>query len=373
MGAWAAVFGSVLGAFLLAAGSDAVLRDGHVLLTGLPDETRTFLVRFSGLRDWRSGVLEMLYSAGLWLGLALAVQALALWRSPGSSRRLLRLAACVLALGALAAAGGAAGAVLYSGAPLACATAIVVGLLIARRPRAAALVAFGIFGAFVSGRRIFHIGDSGYVAPPLLAGLVCVAGLLRLAVARQVGSRERRRLRRASEGVWVGLIVLAFAGRLAGYAADPRVPIAGTSGMLSARPELAARFEEVARRLAATRSEGDGLVVFPEGEILNALAGMPNPIRHKLYIPGYLTEANEARVIAELEASPPAAIVVVYRPTSEYGPGLFGDDYGRRIMAWIDRHYTWEDGGGRDRVVSRVGSWLRVARRRGGDGGHGGL
>jgi hypothetical protein len=101
---------------------------------------------------------------------------------------------------------------------------------------------------------------------------------------------------------------------------------------------------------------------------LNALSGLPNPIRHKVYIPGYLTESNEKQVIAELERSPPGAIVIVYRPTSEYGPGLFGVDYGRDVMRWIERHYAWESGSDGDRVVSRVGSWLRVAFRRPGAG-----
>ena len=134
--------------------------------------------------------------------------------------------------------------------------------------------------------------------------------------------------------------------------------------MLSARPELAARLASVAQTLSARPAGPGGLVVFPEGEILNELSGLPNPIRHKLYIPGYLTEANEARVLEELERAPPAAVVIVYRPTSEYGPGLFGVDYGRNLMAWVESHYAWEDSSDRERVVSRVGSWVRVAFRR---------
>ena len=34
-----------------------------MLFAGVPDETRTFLLAFSGVRQWRRGVLEMLYSA----------------------------------------------------------------------------------------------------------------------------------------------------------------------------------------------------------------------------------------------------------------------------------------------------------------------
>jgi len=80
---------------------------------------------------------------------------------------------------------------------------------------------------------------------------------------------------------------------------------------------------------------GSGLVAFPEGELLNFLSGRSNPLRHALYLPGYLTDANEGEVLAELSNARPAAIVVWRRPAGEYGRGLFGEDYGRRIADWI--------------------------------------
>ncbi len=363
-GAWAAVFGTVLGGFVLAAGARSVLKDGHVLLTGLPDETRTFLVRFSGLGDWRSGLLEMLYSALFWLGLALAARAVALWREPGAGRRLAPMALCVAALGGLALAGGTSGgALLYSGGFVVCVAAVAAGLCLGRGRRASALLAFGLFGVFASGRRLFHIGDSGYVGPPILFALVSAAGLLRLLVLRQRSGAPRRRVREAFGWIVASLIGMAFLTRALEYGSIRSVEVAGTQGMISSRAELAARLADVAGRIAALPEPG-GLVVFPEGEILNALTGRANPIRHKLYIPGYLTEANEAEIIAELERAPPAAIVIVYRPTSEYGPGLFGVDYGRALMAWIEARYALEAPDTKYRFVYNVGSWLRVGIRK---------
>jgi hypothetical protein len=61
-----------------------------------------------------------------------------------------------------------------------------------------------------------------------------------------------------------------------------------------------------------------------------------------LYLPGYLTEANEGDVLAELASAPPAAVVIWRRPSGEYGRGLFGADYGRRVHDWIARHYDLE-------------------------------
>ena len=81
-------------------------------------------------------------------------------------------------------------------------------------------------------------------------------------------------------------------------------------------------------------------MVFPEGELLNLLSERDNPIRHKLYLPGYLTDSNEAEVLAELERARPAAVIVWLRPTSEYDRGFIGRDYGRRVRAWIDANYA---------------------------------
>ena len=73
---------------------------------------------------------------------------------------------------------------------------------------------------------------------------------------------------------------------------------------------------------------------------MNLLSGRTNPVRHKLYLPGYLTPENESAVLAELAKARPGAIVIWLRPTSEYGHSLFGKDYGRRIRRWVDENYV---------------------------------
>lgn len=58
-----------------------------------------------------------------------------------------------------------------------------------------------------------------------------------------------------------------------------------------------------------------------------------------MYLPGYLTRTNEAELLKELERARPEAIVLWRRLTPEYGPALFGEDYGRDIRAWIEANY----------------------------------
>lgn len=339
---WAAVFGGGLAVFLWRAGAPAVVADGHVLLTGLPPETRHFLLAFSGLPDWRAGLAELVYSAAMWSGLLLVAALLSRPSPPDRRTSLAALVAVLVLLAAAALLGGAGSAVLFSAAPLVSLAGLVAGLRRGKGGGAAGLAACGLLGFVLSYRRPFHIGDSAYVAPPLLFAFACAAGLLWLAAARCRTRRDRGRLTAAWRWAVGALVAAAFAGRLAQYAAIEAVPIAGTDGMLSARPELAREIEELAAAVEAA-TPGDGaLVVFPEGEVLNLLSRRRNPLRHKLYLPGYLTDSNEPAVLGELSRERPAAVVIWRRPTSEYDRALFGEDYGRRIRAWIDANYALE-------------------------------
>jgi hypothetical protein len=361
-----AVFGGVLLVFVRLAGFKNVIEDGHVLLTGLAPETRTFLYRFSGIGDWRPGLAEGLYVASSWVGAFLVVVIVASWRvRPRTVHRgAAALAACLLLMLATGVA-GSWGAKPYSGAPWICLAAAVYAVLRRRDSSGAVLAACGVAGLLLSYRRPFHIGDSGYVGPPLLFAIVCAAGLTDAALRSLPGGgpaseRARRLWHVAIAALAAGVFVL----RIQAYREDERRPVAGTGGMLAARPELAARLERIAGLVRERTGPGDGLVAIPEGEILNALSGRPNPVRYKLFLPGYLSAENEEDVIREFDRVRPATVVVLYRPTSEYGPGLFGEDYGRRLDAYLEEKYAFENVVDADRVRSRVGSWARLGTRR---------
>jgi len=135
------------------------------------------------------------------------------------------------------------------------------------------------------------------------------------------------------------LVAAVFAARCLQYAGDDRVPISGTGGMLSSRASEAAEIEVVAETVRERTAPAEGLICFPEGQLFNYLAGRRVPIRHNLYIPGYLTKGNEGEILDELRSRPPGAIVIWSRPAGEYGEGLFGVSYGREIQRWIDENY----------------------------------
>jgi len=334
-----AVFGGGIAVFVSAAGAKAVL-EGPVLLIGLPAETRHSLAVLSGRLDWGGGLAELLYSSAAWTGLFL-VAVLVSRPEPGDRRRSAAgFAATAVVLLLAAAFGGAGGATIFSAAPLAGAAALIGGLRLGRGPRAAAVAAAGLLALVLSYRRPFHIGDAAYVGPPLLFAFVSAAGLLRFGTLRRRGRAPRKRLDGILRWSLAAVVGLAFVGRAWQFSSMEERPIAGTAGMLSARPELASEIERLAASIRASTADGDSLVVFPEGELLNFLTARHNPLRHRLYIPGYVTDENEPEILRELERADPAAIVLWRRPAGEFDRALFGDDYGARIRAWIEANYA---------------------------------
>ena len=289
-----------------------VLRDGHLLFGSLPCGDPRLPRRV--LRDRRLAPgppRAALFRRHVDGRSALLLELLAL--GPGQPARracLARVLAILLAVLALTAlAGGAAGAVVWSAAPAVCAAALVAGLRRRPGPRAAALAAFGLLGLIFLPEALSH----------RRLGLRRAAASLRLRFRRgspALASGEPGSGRgapagvRRARGALAAAVVAAFAARLAHYRGIEASAIAGTSRMLTARPELAREVEALAASIRHASPPGSGLVVFPEGELLNFLSGRPNPVRHKLYLPGYLTDENEAQVLEELQAAKPAAIVL---------------------------------------------------------------
>lgn len=337
-----AVEGVGIGLFVVLAGAGPVLRDSPVLLLHLPPEI-TARVGGAAAIEWMRGSAQMAYSALLLVAAFFAIEILVAARAePELVRpRLLRLFLVLMLLIACVVIGGVPVGVLFSGAPLICAVSVLAGFRTRSQPLGAALAGFGTMGVLASHRRFFFLTDGPYVAPPLLFALVCAAGCTALLVSGRPPAVRRR----YSASLFAAITVMAaaaFAVRIAGYRADDRVPVPGTQGMLSARATVVREIDAVSERVRRQTSSGSGLVVFPEGEVINYLSDRRNPIRHKLYLPGYVTASNELAILTELEKANPAAVVVWPRPLGEYGKGLFGRDYGKRLRVWIDGRYRVE-------------------------------
>ena len=86
-------------------------------------------------------------------------------------------------------------------------------------------------------------------------------------------------------------------------------------------------------------SPNEGLLVMPEGVIINYLARRDNPGRLFEFTPNLLESLGEKSVIDIIQEANPGYIVITDRDTSEHGASCFGKDYGVAIKEWIKIRY----------------------------------
>jgi len=84
---------------------------------------------------------------------------------------------------------------------------------------------------------------------------------------------------------------------------------------------------------------GSTLAVLPEGVTVNYLTRMVNPTPFINFMPPEVIHFHEDRMIRAFAASPPDYILLLQRSTAEYGLPVFGGDYARDLVAWIDVGY----------------------------------
>ncbi len=179
------------------------------------------------------------------------------------------------------------------------------------------------------------------------ASLVVVMVLLRWLPS----ALERRGLPGATVGA-LGLGCLAAVGwhygRISADAYEERQSEVGSGSdrfLADAHGDLVQRaLVEVERHVPR-----DGtLLVLPEGIMIDYLARRRAPTKHLNYMPPETLLFGEDAMLAALQASPPDAVLLVHKNTSEYGFPFFGRDYGRAILAWVRARYAviWTDPAG---------------------------
>lgn len=98
-------------------------------------------------------------------------------------------------------------------------------------------------------------------------------------------------------------------------------------------------FADLLATLERVRRPGDTLAVMPEGVMLNYLTRMENPTPYVNFMPPELIVFTEERMVSAFAARPPALVVLINRSATEYGFRFLGDDYGRRLVAWVEANY----------------------------------
>jgi hypothetical protein len=152
-----------------------------------------------------------------------------------------------------------------------------------------------------------------------------------------------RRARRLARNIVLGLIladVAVTAGLLAYRFRDRNtVTVASARGTIIAVPDYGQAWNEALAYVEQQTAPASAVAVMPEGTSLNFFSGRRNPLREEITTPGFLDEAGEERAIRQLRDADTKLILITNRLTSEFGAAVFGRDYCRHLMQWIEENY----------------------------------
>ncbi|HXU10002.1 MAG TPA: glycosyltransferase family 39 protein, partial [Blastocatellia bacterium] len=190
-------------------------------------------------------------------------------------------------------------------------------------------------------RVILRVRSGGAYASYLLPGSVI---LFTYGWAQPFADLFRdQRTRRLARNIAIGVILadaVLTAGLLSIRYRDKNTYLLKTDrGNMLAVPDLGQSMNEAIGFIKRETSESDPVAVMPEGTSLNFFTGRPNPLREEITTPGYLDEAGEARAIKQLIDSNTKLILLTNRATPEFGAKVFGQDYCRTLMGWIEQNF----------------------------------
>jgi hypothetical protein len=156
---------------------------------------------------------------------------------------------------------------------------------------------------------------------------------------------EDAHVRRFARQVTLGLLFISVATLAVTlayrYHTDRTVfPITTPRGKMLTYPELGQAFTEAMHLIEQKSSPHDPVAVMPEGTSLLFFTDRRNPLREEITTPGYLDSAAEERAIQQLSESNTRLVLVTNRPTEEFGATVFGRDYNRRLMGWVEAKFV---------------------------------
>src|SRR5205085_3854094 len=95
-----------------------------------------------------------------------------------------------------------------------------------------------------------------------------------------------------------------------------------------ARVEPIGEIINVVTDVLREKGEGQTLTVLPEGEFINYLARLPNPVPHAFFYAGATGNGREAQIVKELDRNPPYWILIITRDLFGYGIERYGEKPG---------------------------------------------
>jgi len=208
--------------------------------------------------------------------------------------------------------------------------------------RARLVTLYAVFALAELARMLLHVRSGGAYGSFMLPMSIVV--FTYLWVGPFAGALRDPAPRRLAASLALGLLLSSAVGTAVVLAYRYRRSNTGTistaRGTLIAPPDVALAWNEALAYIDTHTRPGDPIVVLPEGTSLTFLSGRRNPLREEIVTPGFVDGAAEARAIRQIDAAGTPLILIVNRPTREFGAETFGRDYNGALMSWIASRYT---------------------------------
>jgi hypothetical protein len=203
------------------------------------------------------------------------------------------------------------------------------------------VMVYAAFALAQLARILLHVRSGGAYGSFLLPMSIVV--FTYLWVGPFAGSLPDRPARRLAAALAIGLLIAADAGMAVvlayRYRESNTTVISTARGTLIAAPDVASVWNAALAFIGSHTRPDDPIAVLPEGTSLTFLSGRRNPLREEIVTPGFLDLSGEARAIRQIDAAGTPLVLIVNRPTREFGAEAFGRDYDRMLMTWIEARY----------------------------------
>ena len=341
MAAAVMVAGTVYGMVAAHVGWRTLVFDCWLLVYNLPAPIKYFNASLTGLDHPGQSLLRVSLAFIKVVLLGAIVAAIAQFRAgPASGRtRAWALLAGAVALATLL--GVTTGLDWDRGPFLAMPFVLVMIVIIAERRGERLVVLYSLFALTLLARVILHVRSGGAYGSFLLP--VSIVVFTYGWVGPFAALFRAPRVARTASTIALGLLfaasiatAVAIAER---YRGSNTAVISTARGTLIVPPAVADAWNEALRFIDVRTRPGDPIVVLPEGTSLTFLSGRRNPLREEIVTPGFLDGAAEDRAIRQIGSAGTPVILIVDRPTREFGAETFGRDYDRRLMSWITTRY----------------------------------
>jgi 4-amino-4-deoxy-L-arabinose transferase-like glycosyltransferase len=227
--------------------------------------------------------------------------------------------------------------------PLLCAMVIFGSLLDLLRKKSIDQYLFliAVFSLVVLTREITRVSSGGaYTAFMLPLPLVLFTYLTTVSFPNFLSTNKMKHYARVL-ALGMFMLVLGSTAKhiIKVYLTEPSYDVNTMRGSVRTKADVGPAFDQALSFISKNTGPSDFIFAAPEGSSLNFLANRPTALRYEQLIPGFVDEAQQEQAIQRLKERKVKFIFILNRPTREFGPVVFGQDYGVHLMNWIEDHY----------------------------------